>query len=148
MNRRKWISLTSGSLVAAGAVGYGFSDRKNLIRSDLSDSFQDSTALLPVERNILALAALAPSGHNTQPWFVKRMEPWHWIIGNDAARWLPAVDPTQRGTILSIGEFDLQQGRLCGFFVGNRSSHAKAFPQGEGEKHRSASDDPDSRRDH
>ncbi len=105
MNRRKWISLTSGSLVAAGVVGYGFSDRKNLVRSDLSDSFQDSTALLPVERNILALAALAPSGHNTQPWFVKRMEPWHWIIGNDAARWLPAVDPTQRETILSIGAF-------------------------------------------
>lgn len=105
MNRRKWIYLTGGSLVAAGAVGFSLSDRKNLVRSDLSDGLQDSAALLPAERSILALASLAPSGHNTQPWFVKRMEPWHWIIGNDTTRWLPAVDPTQRETILSIGAF-------------------------------------------
>lgn len=105
MNRRKWISLTGGSLVAAGAVGYGLSDRKNLVRSDLSDGLRDSAALLPAERSILALASLAPSGHNTQPWCVKRMEPWHWIIGNDTTRWLPAVDPTQSESILSIGAF-------------------------------------------
>jgi hypothetical protein len=61
--------------------------------------------LLPDERAILLLASLAPSGHNTQPWFIKYMEPYHWIIGNDKSRWLPAVDPTQRETILSIGAF-------------------------------------------
>lgn len=51
------------------------------------------------------LASLAPSGHNTQPWFVKYLEPYHWIIGNDKSRWLSSVDPTQRETILSIGAF-------------------------------------------
>jgi hypothetical protein len=48
---------------------------------------------------------LAPSGHNTQPWIIRRVEPFHWIIGNDKKRWLPAVDPGQRETILSIGAF-------------------------------------------
>jgi hypothetical protein len=33
------------------------------------------------------------------------MEPLHWIICNDKSKWLPAVDPTQRETILSIGAF-------------------------------------------
>ncbi len=41
MNRRKWIRLTGGSLVVAGTVGYGFSDRKNIVRSDLADSLQN-----------------------------------------------------------------------------------------------------------
>ena len=36
---------------------------------------------------------------------IKYIEPFHWIIENDKSRWLPAVDPTQRETILSIGAF-------------------------------------------
>nr|WP_236579558.1 hypothetical protein [Pseudanabaena sp. lw0831] len=59
----------------------------------------------PDENEILHLASLAPSGHNTQPWFVQYLEPYNWIIGNDKSKWLPAVDPTQRETILSIGAF-------------------------------------------
>lgn len=62
-------------------------------------------AFKPDEKEILLLASLAPSGHNTQPWFVKYIEPYHWMIGNDKSRWLPGVDPTQRETILSIGAF-------------------------------------------
>ncbi|MEJ7822649.1 MAG: hypothetical protein WKF85_10035 [Chitinophagaceae bacterium] len=63
------------------------------------------TELKPNEREILYLASLAPSGHNTQPWFVEYIEPYHWFICNDKSKWLPAVDPTQRETILSIGAF-------------------------------------------
>lgn len=51
------------------------------------------------------LASLALSGHNTQPWIIKYIESYHWIIVNDKTKWLPAVDPTQRETILSIGAF-------------------------------------------
>jgi hypothetical protein len=36
---------------------------------------------------------------------VQSLEPFHWIIGNDKTKWLPAVDPTQRETMLSIGAF-------------------------------------------
>ncbi|MBC8046054.1 MAG: hypothetical protein H7Y00_04615 [Fimbriimonadaceae bacterium] len=68
----------------------------------------DSTgkiSFLEDEREILYLASLAPSGHNTEHWFVKYVEHWHWIIGNDKSKWLPAIDPTQREIILSIGTF-------------------------------------------
>lgn len=65
----------------------------------------DKSPLLSDETEILYLASLAPSGHNTQPWFVRLIEPFHWIIGNDKNKWLPAVDPLQRETILSIGTF-------------------------------------------
>jgi hypothetical protein len=54
---------------------------------------------------ILALASLAPSGHNTQPWGIKLIDPYTWIITSDQQRWLPAVDPDQRETLLSIGAF-------------------------------------------
>ena len=54
---------------------------------------------------ILRLASLAPNGHNTQPWTVTIVEPNRWIIGTDAARWLPAVDPENREMLLSIGAF-------------------------------------------
>lgn len=54
---------------------------------------------------ILSLASLAPSGHNMQPWFVRRLKPYEYVIGMDKARLLPAVDPDNREVILSIGAF-------------------------------------------
>jgi len=54
---------------------------------------------------ILRLASLAPSGHNMQPWFVRRLKPYEYVIGMDKARLLPAVDPDNREAILSIGAF-------------------------------------------
>jgi hypothetical protein len=69
------------------------------------NTVDNKETLKPDEKEILFLASLAPSGHNTQPWLVKYIKPYHWIIGNDKSRWLPGVDPTQRETILSIGAF-------------------------------------------
>ena len=57
------------------------------------------------EMEILYLASLAPSGHNTQPWTVKIVEPKHWVIGSDKKRWLTAVDPENRELLLGIGAF-------------------------------------------
>ncbi|MGB8703009.1 MAG: hypothetical protein WCD18_26635 [Thermosynechococcaceae cyanobacterium] len=114
MNRKKFIGIASGTMIAAGATSYLLSDKSNLVRADikLEDDSAKSTlrdrsnkTLNPDEKEILFLASLAPSGHNTQPWFVQYLEPYHWIIGNDKSKWLPAVDPTQRETILSIGAF-------------------------------------------
>ncbi|MEH2003582.1 MAG: nitroreductase, partial [Nostoc sp.] len=72
---------------------------------DIKPANDNKETLKLDEKEILFLASLAPSGHNTQPWFVQYLEPYHWIIGNDKSKWLPAVDPTQRETILSIGTF-------------------------------------------
>jgi hypothetical protein len=105
MNRRKFIGIVSGAIAATSATAYGLSDKRNSSRADLKPAESGSALLTPDEYEMLLLASLAPSGHNTQPWFVQRLEPYHWVIGNDKTRWLPAVDPTQRETVLSLGAF-------------------------------------------
>jgi hypothetical protein len=105
MNRKRFISITSGTIVLVGTTSYLLSDKTNLSRADLNPTDNNNKTLKPDEKEILFLASLAPSGHNTQPWFVQYLEPYHWIIGNDQSKWLPAVDPNQRETILSIGTF-------------------------------------------
>lgn len=105
MNRRKFIAITGGTVLAGRTTAYLLSDRRNLVRDELKPANGQNDVLKPDEKKILFLASLAPSGHNTQPWFVQYLEPYHWIIGNDKSKWLPAVDPTQRETVLSIGTF-------------------------------------------
>jgi hypothetical protein len=105
MNRKQFIGIAAGTIGIAGVTYYLSSDKHNFIRADIQKNVSNLIPLKLDERDILTLASLAPSGHNAQPWFVKYLEPYHWIIGNDKSRWLPAVDPTQRETILSIGAF-------------------------------------------
>ncbi|MEW6125724.1 MAG: nitroreductase [Acidobacteriota bacterium] len=105
MKRRKFIGLVGGAIPVAGATFYLLSDKSNLSRENIKSGDISNGILESDEREILFLASLAPSGHNTQPWFVQYLEPYHWLIGNDKSRWLPAVDPNQRETILSIGAF-------------------------------------------
>jgi hypothetical protein len=105
MNRTKFIGIASGSIIATVVTSYLFSDKSNLLRKDLKLINSNNATFKLDENEILHLASLAPSGHNTQPWFVQYLEPYNWIIGNDKSKWLPAVDPTQRETILSIGAF-------------------------------------------
>ncbi|MFN0067954.1 MAG: nitroreductase, partial [Limisphaerales bacterium] len=105
MRRRKFIGLAVGGAIAViGTAGYLLSDQRNLLRADLKPD-DDLDLLQPDEKQILLLASLAPSGHNTQPWFVQYLEPYRWTIGNDRRKWLPAVDPEQRETLLSLGAF-------------------------------------------
>ncbi len=105
MTRRKFLVIAGGSVLVVAGTYYLLSDTSNFTRDDIKNDSPGKIPLLADERGILYLASLAPSGHNTQPWFVKYLEPYHWIIGNDKSKWLPAVDPTQRETILSIGAF-------------------------------------------
>ncbi len=105
MNRRKFIGLAGGIIITGGTASYWLSDKRNLVRAEIKPANGTSEILKADEKEILFLASLAPSGHNTQPWLVEYLEPYHWIIGNDKSKWLPAVDPTQRETVLSIGAF-------------------------------------------
>ena len=105
MERRKFLTIASTTIVIAGVTYYLLSDKNNFVRANSKPANTSKIPLQPDEKEILFLASLAPSGHNTQPWFVKYMEPYHWVIGNDKTRWLPGVDPTQRETILSLGAF-------------------------------------------
>ena len=106
MTRRNFWLLGGGALLAAGgAADWLVEHRPTGSEAAPADAPQPPVPLLPDEQAILHLAALAPSGHNTQPWRVTRHGPFQWTIGNDPARWLPAVDPTQRETMLSLGAF-------------------------------------------
>jgi hypothetical protein len=64
-----------------------------------------SPALDATRRAILYHGALAPSGHNSQPWRVRIESPDVWIIEADPERRLPAVDPDNRESMLSLGAF-------------------------------------------
>ena len=105
IKRREFI-IGSGSLVLMasmpGITGFG-----NLKRSDLKDDSSQSIAKLlsPDEIEILKLASLSPSGHNTQPWTIRIIEPYRWMLGSSKQRWLPGVDPENRELLLSIGAF-------------------------------------------
>ncbi|PZV18892.1 MAG: nitroreductase [Pseudanabaena sp.] len=105
MNRKQFIGIAAGAIGVTVSSSYLLSDRSNLLRQDIKLKDSNNITLKPDEKAILYLSSLAPSGHNTQPWFFQYLEPYHWIIGNDKSKWLPAIDPTQRETILSIGAF-------------------------------------------
>lgn len=105
MERRKFLKYTTGIVVIAGVTYYLISDTSTFERVDLVKNLKSKIPIEADEAKILVLASLAPSGHNTQPWFVKYLKPYHWTICNDKSKWLEGVDPTQRETILSIGAF-------------------------------------------
>lgn len=105
MNRRNFIAFSGATIIVAGGTYYFSTDTNNFVRTDIEDLSSGNIPLTDDESSILYLASLAPSGHNAQPWFVRYIEPYHWIIGNDKSKWLPGVDPTQRETVLSIGAF-------------------------------------------
>ncbi|GAB3638100.1 nitroreductase family protein [Hymenobacter arcticus] len=104
MTRRHFWPAVGGVLLTTGGLAYLGADAP-AVATYPAPPAPGAVPLLPAEREILRLAALAPSGHNTQPWRVTRHAPFQWTIGSDRARWLPAVDPAQRETILSIGAF-------------------------------------------
>ncbi len=108
INRRSFLKRT----VAAGtlAVGTGslLSACSSFRRADLPDqdlSKPISAELDPNGGAILYHASLAPSGHNSQPWFVRIVQKNEWVIGLDPQRRLSEVDPDNREALLSIGAF-------------------------------------------
>jgi hypothetical protein len=105
MKRRDFIRIT-GTLMLASSLPavYGFGD---LTRKDIKDDDFGKVAKLLSrdEFDILKMASLAPSGHNTQPWRIRVIEPGKWMLGSVRQRWLPGVDPANRELMLSIGAF-------------------------------------------
>lgn len=106
MKRKKFLELAGGTILVTGGLTYLLTDNTGFARKDIpSVAGGKLPSLDRDEEEILYLASLAPSGHNTQPWFIKRLAPFHWVVCNDSSRWLPAIDPAQRETVLSIGAF-------------------------------------------
>ncbi len=107
MNRRNFLKVSGQGLILLGGLSM-IHACSGIKRDDLPRSNGEMTSLKGLEKDemeILYLASLAPSGHNTQPWTVKVVEPKHWVIGSDKKRWLTTVDPDNRELLLGIGAF-------------------------------------------
>ena len=107
MNRRDFLKLSGEGVLLWGGMSV-MSACSGLGRNDLPQSNGEKEPIKGLEKDemeILYLASLAPSGHNSQPWVVRVLEPKHWVIGSEKKRWLPAVDPGNRELLLGIGAF-------------------------------------------
>jgi hypothetical protein len=102
MTRRELARGAAGALVLAG-MGVVPGSAAAAPRGEPRSAGTLGPPLGPEEERILAHAALAPSGHNAQPWRVWILEKRRWIVGVDPDRKLPAVDPADRELALSIG---------------------------------------------
>lgn len=106
-DRRTFIEQGTAAALMSASVGLTIGCSRSQPQAD--DPTTDDTLLVgilgPELRNVLNLAACAPSGHNTQPWTVRVLDRMNWVLGVADARRLPAVDPAGRETLLSIGTF-------------------------------------------
>jgi hypothetical protein len=106
VNRREFLQYTGTGLLLAGvttATACGGVRRGDRSVSDQWKEMVEGLGKDDVE--ILRLASLAPSGHNTQPWTVRIAGPKHWTVSSERRSWLPAVDPDNREMLLSLGAF-------------------------------------------
>ncbi|NWG03071.1 MAG: nitroreductase family protein [Syntrophaceae bacterium] len=107
MDRRSFLKFSGKGILLLGGMSM-MSACSGVKREDLPRLNGEKTSLKGLEKDemeILYLASLAPSGHNTQPWTVKIVEPKHWVIGSDKKRWLTTVDPDNRELLLGMGAF-------------------------------------------
>jgi hypothetical protein len=102
MTRREFAATAGGAALALAA---GAGPRRAAGTEPLRGEGSVGPPLGPEEERILALASLAPNGHNTQPWAVTVKARDRWAVGVDPGRRLPGVDPADREAVLSLGAF-------------------------------------------
>lgn len=106
-DRRDFMKMLGGYALAASAAPLLSATGGFARANSLSDLRGESPVdgIDPVLGRILLYASLAPSGHNSQPWYVRLIDDRKMIIGADPERRLPAVDPNNREMMLSLGAF-------------------------------------------
>ncbi|MCD4675985.1 MAG: hypothetical protein K8S18_08320 [Desulfobacula sp.] len=108
MNRRGFLKKSVAATSIIMSSGFMLASCRRALRTDLMGIDNPSAKtgkMAPDFYKILYYASLAPSGHNSQPWFVKITSATEWIVGSDSNRWLPEVDGSNREAMLSIGAF-------------------------------------------
>ncbi|WP_300460592.1 hypothetical protein [Desulfobacula sp.] len=110
MNRRNFLKKSVAATTLVIGPGMFLSACGRNLRSELMgiDQIPDDHAietLGPHGYKILYYASFAPSGHNSQPWFVRINTSLDWVVGSDADRFLKTVDGSNRETLLSLGAF-------------------------------------------
>ncbi len=86
-----------GRAARPGRASANFHDRFRTGR--ISDALGETAA------QALALAALAPSSHNSQPWLVLAHGPERWSLALAEDRRLPLLDPGDHEALISLGAF-------------------------------------------
>jgi hypothetical protein len=106
INRRNFLRHMTATSVGISSLPL-LNACTGLVRSDVSlDDASNATCALPSTiQAILALSALAPSSHNSQPWQVDILSDCQMRISVDTRRALTVVDPDYRELHLSVGAF-------------------------------------------
>ncbi len=109
MNRRHFLKTGAAATAVLAGMPMLTTGCRTSLRTRLMDGQPSTETKIPEMTadgyRILHYASLAPSGHNSQPWFVRIKDPDHWIIGLDTDRRLPVVDGNNTEALLSIGAF-------------------------------------------
>lgn len=103
MNRRNFIQLASGGVVAAAAASLGGCSGEP--PAVAVAAWQGPDGDLELRRWALSYAILAPSSHNRQPWLADLREPDSITLRVDRQRLLPETDPWFRQVMISQGTF-------------------------------------------
>jgi hypothetical protein len=104
MNRRQ-IIIGGGSLAVLGVGAAWLGARQLGSASEYAEASKAMRAVLaadPGARDFIRYAALAPNGHNTQPWTFA-VKPGLITIRPDFARRTPVVDPDDHHLFVSLG---------------------------------------------
>ncbi len=106
-NRRVFIGKALASAAFLAGSGVLIPSCARNFRAELMSPESAGGSILsdPDSYRILYYASLAPSGHNSQPWFVKITGPGRWVVGSDRTSWLPEVDGQNTEALLSLGAF-------------------------------------------
>lgn len=126
MDRRSCIRLLGGGLLISAAMVTTGCQHPS---STTADGVDSATCKDP-RYHWLNLASRAPSAHNMQPWQIDLREgPDVIVLYADSQRFLPAVDPESRQSMVSLGAFlellclsAQADGQIC---------DVSLFPQGE-----------------
>jgi len=128
MNRRKFLTLTTGGLIFA--AGAGFAHRITRTPNTALDPWVQAGSLYKEPRmKALSYAILAPNPHNRQPWLIDLSSPQQVILMVDTAKLLPHTDPLNRQITIGLGCF-LELMTIAAAQDGHRVD-LTLFPEGE-----------------
>ncbi|MBL8352170.1 MAG: twin-arginine translocation pathway signal protein [Burkholderiaceae bacterium] len=129
MQRRRFIRLAGGGLVAAAVAGPLAACSAFEVPPGAVAAWQPPAADTELRRWLLAHALLAPNPHNMQPWLADLRTPGEITLRLDPQRLLPATDPYGRQILMGAGAF-LELLLMAAAERGQRAELA-LFPDGE-----------------
>ena len=104
MNKRQFLRITGGGLIAAATLG-SLAACSSALPPEAIAAWQPPADNLDIRRWALSHALLAPHAHNLQSWLVDLDKPDTIILRMDLRRLLPQTDPWSRQLVISQGTF-------------------------------------------